>query len=318
MSKKALITYYLFMNSTIKKYLIVSADDFGLTKGINQAIINAYNQGILTSTSFLINGFARDEAIELIKSYKNIDVGLHLTITQGLPLLKPEYISSIIKNGTFFYPNYKKLFLKMLLKKVNIKDIEKEFRKQLDFAFNAGLNISHIDTHQHIHPHPSILNLIIKLAIEYNIKAVRLPFLNPLSSLKLIFNKKIINNLTKILVYPLKFYTVKKLSQYKITFPDSLIGYYFTGQLNEKNLLTSLENIKTTFSELICHPSIHQEHLSLIFPGGYRNFQWQAEYHALISEKVKNKIKELNIKLINFKDLIRLKSSPNSISKVNI
>ena len=295
-----------------KKFLIVSADDFGLTKGVNQAIINSFKHGILTSTSLLVNGFAIDDAIKLLQSNKGLDVGIHLTVTQGFPLLKSNLISSIISNGNLFYPNYKKLFLKMLLKKVNIKDIEREFRKQLDFAFNTGLNISHIDTHQHIHPHPSILNLIIKLAIEYNIKAVRLPFLNPLSSLKLIFNKKIINNLTKILVYPLKFYTVKKLSQYKITFPDSLIGYYFTGQLNEKNLLISLENIKTTFSELICHPSIHQEHLSLIFPGGYRKFQWQAEYQALISEKVKNKLKELNIKLINFKDLIRLKSSSNS------
>ena len=295
-----------------KKFLIVSADDFGLTKGVNQAIINSFKHGILTSTSLLVNGFAIDDAIKLLQSNKGLDVGIHLTVTQGFPLLKSNLISSIIANGNLFYPNYKKLFLKMLLKKVNIKDIEREFRKQLDFAFNAGLNISHIDTHQHIHPHPSILNLIIKLAIEYNIKAVRLPFLNPLSSLKLIFNKKIINNLTKILVYPLKFYTVKKLSQYKITFPDSLIGYYFTGQLNEKNLLISLENIKTTYSELICHPSIHQEHLSLIFPGGYRKFQWQAEYQALISEKVKDKLKELNIELINFKDLIRLKSSSNS------
>lgn len=156
------------------KKLIISADDFGLTEGINKGIIRCAQDGIVTSASIMANMPAFEQAVSLSGQCSNLATGIHLNLIKGSPLQHPDGVRSLVDNQGVFYtlPHFT---LRLLSGQIKISEAEKELKNQIEKAFKAGLTITHLDSHRHFHIYPPLLKLVIKIAREYKIQRIRCP-----------------------------------------------------------------------------------------------------------------------------------------------
>ncbi len=143
--------------------LIVNADDFGLSRGVNLGIIEAFQQGIVRSTTLMANMPAVDHAIALSKRFPELAVGIHLCLTCGKPL--SDNVPTLLDDSGCFQPQ--STFWDN--QSMNPAEIEKELKAQINHLLSQGVVISHLDGHHHCHRHALVAPVAQKLANEYGI-----------------------------------------------------------------------------------------------------------------------------------------------------
>ncbi|MBW1887535.1 MAG: ChbG/HpnK family deacetylase [Deltaproteobacteria bacterium] len=154
--------------------IILHSDDFGLHKEINRAILEAASQGVLTSTSLLVNGLAVEEAIEQVKSYPRLGVGIHLNIVRGRPLTDPMEIPSLVNRNGLFLNSAGTLLMKSFLGLLSSDEIYREYRRQILHMIDRGLRPTHFDGEKHTHLLlPEAVQALKRLMDEYDIRKVR-------------------------------------------------------------------------------------------------------------------------------------------------
>src|SRR3990167_2854307 len=136
------------------KQLIVTADDFGLTKSINEGIVKAYKEGIVTFLSLMPTGEAFSDALKLAEELKLKEIGAHLSLTETKPLSDPSTIPSLVAKNNKFYKNHNEFFIKFLLKTIKHDHVYIELKKQLDELKKRGIKITNLSSHEHIHMLP--------------------------------------------------------------------------------------------------------------------------------------------------------------------
>ncbi|ALS78427.1 chitin disaccharide deacetylase [Planococcus sp. ANT_H30] len=141
--------------------VLFNADDFGLTEGVTDGIIQAHTNGVVQSTTLMMNGLAKDYAVEKAKQFPSLRVGIHLVLTWGVPLSK-EVPSLINAQGLFKYTSS---FEEM--DPPRLEDVEKEWRTQLNAFIATGIPLHHIDSHHHVHGWEALKNVVLTLAEEY-------------------------------------------------------------------------------------------------------------------------------------------------------
>lgn len=275
--------------------LIVNADDFGLNANINEAIERCFREGILTSASLMANGKAFDEAVKIAKN-TDLDVGIHFGLVQGKPICNSYQVASLIDHDGKFFSNSKIFIKNYLLGRISINDIEKELLSQAEKILDTGLLISHLDSHQHLHLLPKILEVINKISKKYSIKFVRLPK-EPIQ--RYMISDGYINSIAQLASINVFCWRVKnKIAQTT----DRFAGFYFGGRLTVTNLISILKNLPNQGTcELMCHPGIPKNNSNNEI-GGYRLVE---EADALTSDEIKWLIKKLGINIISFRDLLK-------------
>jgi hypothetical protein len=148
-------------------HLIINADDFGLTQGINAAVVQAHKNGVLTSATLMAGGLAWQEAVKLARETPTLGVGVHLTLSALAPVLPPEEVPSLVDSRGRFR---KEFWRAPLWKKDEVK---KEWRAQIARLLGAGLHPTHLDSHHHTHLWPGLTGLVSELAAEFGIPALR-------------------------------------------------------------------------------------------------------------------------------------------------
>lgn len=167
---------------------IFNADDFGASRGINQAVAKAYAQGVLNSTSIMINLNYVEDALEFKKNMPNLDVGLHLNLTNEYPVSDPKKVSLLVDENGKFKNGFVNLLLLSFIKPKELRQqVELETRAQIEKAQAKGIKLSHIDSHRHIHHIPLIFNVVKKLAKEFQIPRIRVVNENIFNTMK--YNK---------------------------------------------------------------------------------------------------------------------------------
>jgi len=157
--------------------LIVNADDFGLTSGVNRAIIELHAGGVLTSTTLMARARATDEAAGLARRAPSLGVGCHVVLADGEPLLSTREIATLVDRRTGQFPASLAVFLTRLFRRrIRVAEIEAETRAQIEFLQGKGLRLTHIDTHKHTHMFPTVLRAVLRAARACGIRAVRSPF----------------------------------------------------------------------------------------------------------------------------------------------
>lgn len=197
--------------------LIVNADDFGISLGTNYGILEAHKNGIVTSTTLMVNMDTCEHAVHLAKQNPTLGLGIHFNLTKGYPLT--EQISLTSKNGEFF-KNYENIV------KVGKDSIEKELRAQLNKFLSYGIEPSHFDSHHHVHLLPNVMDVVEKLAKEYG-KPVRKAWYNDL-------NKREYSPLIK---------------------GNDVFGDFFGNDVTVDSLIEIIKNAKGEVLEIMCHPS---------------------------------------------------------------
>ena len=238
------------------KKVIINADDFGLTKEINESVKLGFQSGLITSASIITNTEHFYHAADVIlPQIENIDLGFHFNIVEGKSLTHP---SLLCDDKGFFNNSYVDLLFKMNNKNVLLQ-MEQEFEAQIEKILKYH-EISHLDSHVHIHSIPSIFKLFIKMAKKYNIKYIRLQKEIPYCIIrKSLIIKYMINIIKNILLNSFSFINSKVLkNESDIKTNDYLIGVLYTGFMDENTIINGLKCIKKENSivEIILHPSL--------------------------------------------------------------
>lgn len=284
------------------KQAIFNADDFGFSEKVNKGIVEAVKKGVVRDSSLITTMPTTTHAIKLIRLHK-LNVGAHLSLTDGKPLSK-EKNNSIINKGCFL--SIKDLIIKILLKKVKKEDIKKEFRAQIEKLFENKIKPSHLDTHKYIHMFSVIFRCMGELASEYKIKKIRISdekistiLCNlPKENIFSMFRSSVLKS---VFVSELSSITKKNLAKYDLVTTDN---FYGIARINSKNVLASFENIIKNIpdgtSEIMCHPGYYDKGIEKF---SFYAKQREDELKALTSSGIKELIKKYKIRLISFKNL---------------
>ncbi|MDI6780755.1 MAG: ChbG/HpnK family deacetylase [bacterium] len=273
------------------KQLIVNADDFGLTEGINKGIIRAFAEGIVTSTSLMANGQAFEQAISLLQDNSSLAVGVHIVLVEEVPVCPSHLVPTLIDKKGRLHKKYGVFLRKILLKQISLDEVEQEIRAQIEKVLNAGIKPSHIDSHQHLHVYPLILKIVLRLAKEYGIKWIRTPcdYRRPcgIAQRGLAFLAK---------------QARKRILKAQLQTPDFFFGAGFSGHMTEENLVEVIDKLPDGVSELMCHPGVAEYDLITKY-----NFSWADELRVLISIETRELIQKRGIALVNYDDLSETK-----------
>ena len=157
--------------------LIINADDFGLTSGVNRGIMELHYAGLVTSTSLIARAGATEEAINFALGTPTLGVGCHVVLADGEPVLPPERIPSLIDSRTGSFPHSLVTFLHRLFRgRICAAEMEAEISAQIAFLQQRGVSLTHVDTHKHTHMFSAVLRPLLRAARAAGIRAVRNPF----------------------------------------------------------------------------------------------------------------------------------------------
>lgn len=267
------------------RYLVVNADDFGFTGDVNQGILQAHQQGILTATTLMANGSAFDDAVALAHAHPSLDIGVHLQMVQGPSVSYP---------GRQLPPSIPALLASLALRQW---DILAEFRAQTEKILAAGLQPTHLDTHKHTHLLPAVLEAVARISRDYGIRWVRQPFdlplTNPRASLKTRLARRAIDGVRHR--FP------KTLAAYGCRSTDHFAGFVFTGDFNAEDLLQLLTHLPPGSTEFMCHPGIYTAELAAA--STRLKEQRQQELTALCDQRLPAALAEAGVRLLNYRDL---------------
>ena len=173
---------------TIKK--IFNADDFGISKGVNAAIVKAHREGILNSASLMINQKYADEAVKLAKEMPELEIGLHVNLTNEYPAAPAQKIPLLVDEHGKLKNGFVNLLLLSFLKPRQLRQqAETEMRAQIVKYLATGLPLQHLDSHRHVHMIPQIFKAMRKLQKEFEVPRIRVMNENALNTLKYNKNK---------------------------------------------------------------------------------------------------------------------------------
>ena len=288
------------------KQLIVNGDDFGLTEDVNRGILVAHRDGILTSTSLLANGSAFEQAITSSRNFLQLSVGVHLNLSQGNPVSPANRIRSLVNEQGDLHLSPLNLWARILRRQLSLEDIRTECRAQILKVIDAGIAPSHIDGHLHVHLLPQLSPVLIQVAHEFGIRHVRCPTEVLDMTLPLIWKTN--GNSLRALKRSLVAYGVSSFAERLrehlrisgITCPNAFFGLAHTGFLDANGLSAILSLLSNGTTELMCHPGYESGELETF--GGSLTREREVELIALTAPEIKELIRNLGIRLVNFSD----------------
>ncbi len=278
------------------KYLIVTADDFGLTPGINRAILQAHAEGIVTSASLMAVGPAFEDALVRARSARRLSLGVHLVWVDERPVSPAEKIPTLVNAHGRFH-SVRGFLLRLRLGLIRRDDLERETRAQLERVLGAGIRPTHVDSHKHLHVLPPLLDLILRLLPEYGIRAVRLPRERVPFSVSWAAARTWPRALAVTLLAERG---RRALSEAGVFFPDRFFGLFHTGALTESVLLAIVRYLPEGVSELMCHPGFVDEALRAVRTR-LRSCR-EEELRALTSPIVRDEIRRRGVRLVTYEE----------------
>ena len=278
------------------KQLIIAADDFGLTKSVNEGIVRAHEEGIVTSINLLPSGDAYGDALRFAKDIGLDEAGAHLALTETKAVADPAAIPSLVDTDGNFYEGHLGFFAKFIAGAIDLDQVHVEWKAQLDKALASGIRITNLSSHEHIHMAPRLLEIIISLAKEYNIPAIRYPHSDRSfapAGIKVLYKKLALNYFAGHMEAALK--------AAGIVSPDHFLGFFDSGNITEKVLTAIMDNLEDGTTELVCHPGF-------LGPEVLEKYTFhkncEAELFAITSPLVKKRAEEKHVSLVSYAEFL--------------
>ena len=251
--------------------LIVNADDFGLTPGVNRAVIELYQAGVLTSTTLMANASATDEAVQLALANPTLGVGCHIVLVDGSPVLSPLAIPNLARGSGRTFRNTLGRFVRDLYSPGSTAssrsalgaEIEAEATAQIRLLQSRGLKLTHVDTHKHTHMFPAVLRPVLRAARACGITRIRNPF-DSAWSRRTAANVPWLRRAQVAALSSLEAHALKIISEHGFTTTDGTVGVLITGSLNAESLRRTLANLPNGTWEFVTHPGYHDPDLDAV------------------------------------------------------
>jgi len=243
--------------------LIVNADDFGYTSGVNRAILEAHSRGVVTSATLMANGPAFAEAVQLAGTVPKLSIGCHVVLTDGEPVLGAERLPSLT-SGSHFRDGMIAFAARAIAGRIDGDEIAAEASAQIRKIQSAGIAVSHLDTHKHTHLFPKILRPLLRAAADCGVRAVRNPFgpRLPLRSSHLLARPGLWTRYAEVRIlgrFAGKFR--EAVDREGFTTPDGTLGIVVTGALDETLFYAIARSIPEGTWEFVCHPGYNDADL---------------------------------------------------------
>jgi predicted glycoside hydrolase/deacetylase ChbG (UPF0249 family) len=251
------------------KRLIVNADDFGLTGGVNRAIVACHRGGIVSSATLMATGACFDEAVAMAAQMPQLSVGCHVVLVDGEPLLPANEVRSLLAPGTSrFYHSIGEVLRAVAGGRFRAEEVEAEAEAQFARLQASKVEVSHFDTHKHTHMFPSLLRPLLRSASAHGITAVRNPFEAPgvigwreARGNKTLLVRKAETALLRTVLYRRWLRTVRAAG---FATTDGSLGVAVTGTLDETRLRAMLRRMPPGTWELVCHPGYNDGELAAV------------------------------------------------------
>jgi chitin disaccharide deacetylase len=279
-----------------QRRLIVNADDFGMSDEVNEAVIRAYKDGVLTSTSLIVTGAAFESAVKLAREHAGLAVGIHLVTVVGKSALPHSEIPTLVDREGNFSDHPVSAGLKYYFSRRSRQELRKELAAQFDRFRSTGLPLSHIDGHLHLHVHPVIFNAALALGAEYGSRRMRVPVEERQLALDFDGSNRLQKTVFTLLFGALGKYMKGKLRRRGFSFPERVYGNLQSGRMSERYCLYVLDSLTAETSEIYFHPAVYDDDRVL----DNEERQCSIEFEALLSPNVKQRMQELGIKLTNY------------------
>jgi chitin disaccharide deacetylase len=283
------------------RFLIVTADDFGLHESINEAVELASRAGTLSAASLMMGAPATADAVRRARELPGLRIGLHLVLTDGTPVLPPERVPLLVdRQGRF----RTRLFLagwRYFLSPQARYQLEAEIHAQFEAFAATGLTLDHVNAHKHFHNHPTVLGLMLRVGRAFGLQAMRLPYEPNGPSGTRAWTKGLSNYAIKPWFKLMK----RRLHEAGVLCNDWLFGIRHSGAMNEARLLERLRQLPPGVTEIYLHPATQS---GAAIAHSMRDYNHRDELAALRSPRVRAALAQLRIACGGYGDLVRLHS----------
>jgi len=268
--------------------LIVNADDFGRSHSINQAVVRAHREGILTSASLMVCGEAAGEAIELARQNPRLGVGLHVSLVCGTSALPSGAIPGLVDAGGHFSDHSVASGIRYFFRPELRAQLEREIEAQFERFRLTGLPLDHVNGHLHFHMHPVVFGILMRRARDCGITHFRLTSDRFRLNLRLA-SGKIFYRASHALIFVLLAPRARSvLRQRGIKHTAAVFGLLQNARVDGEYITRLIPRLPPGDSELYSHPSLDE----------FKN-----EFEALISPRIRSLIQQHNVRLIRYQDL---------------
>jgi hopanoid biosynthesis associated protein HpnK len=263
---------------TAGRRVIVTADDFGLSAEVNEAVERAHRDGILTAASLMVGEAAAAEAVRIARRNPGLAVGLHLTLTQGRPVLPPERIPALVREDGRLRTDMARLGLTLAVSAAARAGLRAEVAAQIAAFAATGLRCDHVNAHRHFHLHPVIAGTAFALAHAAGIRAVRVPWEPP----ALIRAVDPAADTQPLLLRALAALLRRTAARHGLAAPDRVVGLAWSGGFTADRLAAVLPRLPPGVTELYLHPATGGG-----FPGAATGYDYAGELAALLDPRAR-------------------------------
>jgi hopanoid biosynthesis associated protein HpnK len=287
--------------------LIINADDFGLTAGVNRAIVEAHERGVVTSTTLMANGQAFADAAGLARSRPRLGVGCHIVLVDGAPLLDRTEIGSLLdgesnpSGGPRFREGIASFGARALLGRLSENEIEAEAAAQIRKLQAAGIPVTHIDSHKHTHLFPRVLRPLLRAAASCGVTAIRNPF-ERIRGSQLAASPSLWRRWTEVgILRSLARQFREAVQEAGVSTPDGTLAIVATGSLDERLLRLMVEHLPDGTWELVCHPGYNDGDLQGVHTRLRESRE--RELRLLTSASTRELLAANGIEIVSFREL---------------
>lgn len=280
----------------VLRYIIINADDFGRHAEINRAVEEGLVHGCLRSATVMPGGAAFAGAIDIARRHEELGLGVHFTLVDGHPILPPEEIPSLVGSEGDFLPDHTALLKRYLKGGVNLEEVRRELAAQLQKIEATGIPISHVDSHQHMHTLPGIIDIVLDLAARAGIRAVRTPrtplFAGAFGGLGQLVGRLGLSTLARL--------AACKAHRRGLLTPDNFAGIVAGEAVSEGELLHLIAHLPQGTTEVMMHPGMKNDVLQE--DSGWQH-DFEAELVAILSPRVGEALRKAEVEPVNFRHL---------------
>ena len=279
------------------KRLIVTADDFGLSSGVNRAVEQSWKNGLLTCASIMPGEGAFDEAVKIARRNPGLQIGLHLTLVRGRAVLPPAEIPELVDAQGNFSENPIRSGLRYFFDRGLYCQLKREIEAQIKKVLAAGLALTHIDGHLNIHLHPTIFRILAELMPRYGITTFRLAQERLSHNLRFDRERKFGKRIENMIFSFLTDHARPELDRLGIRYASEVKGVLNSGRMTEEYILKIIDGLQEGLTEIYFHPGILPDTEIRRRMPDYRH---QEELAAITSPLVSRRLQELQIQLQNY------------------
>jgi chitin disaccharide deacetylase len=285
------------------KRLVVTADDFGVSREVNDAVETGHRGGVLSAASLMVSAPASADAVARARRLPSLRVGLHLVLVDGRPVLPASAVTHLVDGDGMFRSNMTALATVICFNSQARCQLAAEIGAQFEAFRATGLTLDHCNAHKHFHLHPLVGALIATIGARFGLRAVRVPR-EPAQVLRSIERRT--PWVPALLLAPCARLLRQRIRAAGLLAPDRVFGLQWSGQMTRQRLAGLIRNLPNGLSEIYLHPATGP------FAGAAPDYHYRDELDALMAPEVVAACRDASLRLGGFGDFLAPRIAPAS------